>query len=59
MNGLLNYIFPITGGTTGSMIYGIITAEGTLQVIVYAAIGAFIGSLVGFGMSYIKKKLKK
>jgi len=52
-NKILDYVFPVIGGTGGSLL-SVITIEGLAQTAVSALIFSFIGAVVGFG---VKKAL--
>jgi len=53
-NKFFDYLFPIGGGTGGSII-GFITLEGIISVIVFS----FIGATIGYFVKYFYDKMFK
>jgi len=57
MNNILNYLFPVGGGISGSII-GFITWEQIIGVAMCAFIGAIIGYFTKYFLDKILKKKK-
>jgi len=53
-----DFIFPVTGGSAGS-IFGILTFGEMANTVISAAIFAVVGGVIGWFVSKLLKKLEK
>lgn len=55
---IANYIWPVGGGSLGSVI-GSISFHILWEVLLFAFLGALIGWFTKLGLDYLKKKINK